>query len=384
MGHHFGPLDRVTKQGVLKMGGKKRILFVTDTFGYGGAEKQLAFVAEGLIARGLNVGICNLNIRGEHEGQRAIDSRVEMFVSDIAYRNTILSNYDFSAFIFKTAKTFHADLIVGFKQLGCYAVLVGKLLHIPAIISERADPYRAYENANFPLRIKLWLTNHAAGGVFQTAAAQLFYSKKLQEKGVVIPNPIFVPKALPEIDYSLRPKTVVSLGRIDNHQKRLDVMLDAFSIFHSSHPDYLLKIYGNGEDEDLIKQWIIEKGLSQCVMMMGVSHNSLNDLSKEGIFLITSDFEGISNSLLEAMACGLPVVSTDHTPGGARMLINDGENGLLTPIGDVDALARSLALFADDSKLAESCGRNAKEVLIRFAPSHILDMWEEYLLGMLR
>lgn len=359
----------------------KRILFITDTFGYGGAEKQLAFIAEGLVTRGHYVGICNLNIRGSHEGQRAIDSRVEMYVSTIEYRNTVVSNYDFSAFIYKTAKAFHPDLIVGFKQLGCYAVFVGKILHIPSVVSERADPYRAYLKASLPLRIKLWLTNQADGGVFQTEQAKAFFGKRLQGRATVIPNPVFIKRVIPEPEYSKLPRTIVSLGRIDNHQKRLDVMLNAFSIFHSSHSDYTLKLYGNGEDEDVVKQWIIEKGLSQCVRMMGVSNDSIRDISKEGIFLITSDFEGISNSLLEAMACGLPVVSTDHTPGGARMLINDGENGLLAPVGDPDAIAQALTRYADDPFLAEKCGRKAKDVLVRFAPNHILDMWEEYLVN---
>lgn len=363
------------------MGKNKRILFVTDTFGYGGAEKQLAFVAEGLVSRGCHVGICNLNIRGSHEGERTVDRRIEMFTSSIEYRGTIRSNYDFSSFVYKTAKKFRADLIVGFKQLGCYASLAGKLLHIPSVISERADPYLAYKDASFLLRIKLWLINHADGGVFQTEQAKVFFGKRLQEKSTVIPNPIFIKGDLPELNYASLPQTVVSLGRIDNYQKRLDVMLEAFSIFRSTHPEYMLKIYGNGEDEDLVKQWILKKELSKCVLMMGVSHDSINDLSKEGMFLITSDFEGISNSLLEAMACGLPVVSTDHTPGGARMLINDGENGLLAPMGDAEALAKALARFADNPQLAEKCGRKAKEVLVRFAPEHILDMWENYLIN---
>lgn len=360
---------------------QKHILFVTDTFGYGGAEKQLAFVAEGLVARGYHIGICNLNIRGTHEGVREVDSRIELFTSNIEYRGSFRSNYDFSSFVYNTAKKFRADLIVGFKQLGCYASLAGKMLHIPSVISERADPYLAYKNAGFLLRIKLWLINHADGGVFQTEQAKAFFGRRLQEKGTVIPNPVFIKGDIPVIDYTTLPKTVVSLGRIDNYQKRLDVMLDAFSIFHATHPEYVLKIYGNGEDEDMVKQWILEKDLFKCVKMMGVSCNSIRDMSKEGMFLITSDFEGISNSLLEAMACGLPVVSTDHTPGGARLLINDGENGLLVPVEDVDALAKALARFADNPKLAEKCGRKAKEVLVRFAPEHIIDLWEKYLLN---
>ena len=361
---------------------KKRILFIADTFGYGGAEKQLAFVAEGLEGRGYDVAICNLNTQTQDEGRREVDARIKMYVADIRYKNAIKSNYDYVAFSRSAVKQFKPDVIVGFKQLANFcAAVVGKLECIPAIISERADPFRAYKGAGFTTRIKLWFINHADGGVFQTEQAATFYGEKLRKNSVVIPNPIFTKGDLPTVNYQNLPKTIVSLGRLSNEQKRLDIMLDAFAAFLKFHPDYILKIYGNGVDEGLVKQWIQEKGLIDCVKMMGVSTNSMADMSREGIFFITSDYEGISNSLLEAMACGMPVVSTDHTPGGARLLINDGENGLLAPMGDVDALCRALRLYADDSSLAERCGRNARKVLERFSPDNMLDKWETFLLG---
>ena len=95
--------------------------------------------------------------------------------------------------------------------------------------------------------------------------------------------------------------------------------------------------------------------------------------------MITSDFEGISNSLLEAMAVGLPCVSTDSTPGGARMLIRNRENGLLCPIRDPNSIADALSEFADNPFLAEQCGRCAKSVLKEYAPSRLIDLWEQYI-----
>ena len=112
---------------------------------------------------------------------------------------------------------------------------------------------------------------------------------------------------------------------------------------------------------------------------MGVTRTPMQDISDAGMFLITSDYEGISNSLLEAMAVGLPCVSTDHTPGGARLLITDHENGLLAPMGDVDALAGAMCEFADNPELAQKCGNNARDVVNRFEPSRIIDQWEEYI-----
>ena len=366
----------------MKMNKHKRILFITDTFGYGGAEKQLAFVADGLLNRGHVVGICNLNAIKRNEGQREIDERVIMYSAAINYRNAIQTNYDYVVFVRKCAKEFNPDVIVGFKQLaGFCASIVGKLLRVPSIFSERADPFRAYANINLTSRLKLWFINRASGGVFQTEQAASFYSKHIQNNSAVIPNPVFLKGKVQAKDYSALPKTVVSLGRIANEQKRLDITLDAFEMFREYHPDYQLKIYGNGGDEALVRKWIKDKGLDDCVKMMGVSNNPINDLSREGIFLITSDYEGISNSLLEAMACGLPVVSTDHTPGGAKLLIEDGNNGLLVPMGDVDAVCRALRLYAEDHSLAEHCGRNAQKVVEKLSPESILYKWESFLLN---
>ena len=141
----------------------------------------------------------------------------------------------------------------------------------------------------------------------------------------------------------------------------------------------MLKLYGKGNDEEKINEWAKEKGIIDKIKFMGLTSHPMQDIVNDGIFLITSDFEGISNSLLEAMAVGLPCVSTDHTPGGARLLIQDHENGLLAPIGDSHALAKALCEFAENSDLAIKCGENAKDVLIRFSPERIIDMWEDYI-----
>ena len=357
-----------------------KIVFITNSMGFGGAEKMLTFVANSLADRGHACCIINLNTIGDYINQKQQSVREDIKIHTLPGAPDGIRRHVFrTRAIYRIAKAFGADILIGFTGYpGFYGKVVGDLLHIPSIMSERGDPARTTQNT---LKSKLFLSviNRSRGGVFQTDGAMAFYGKGLQKRGVVIPNPIFVNGEVPNVPFEEREKTVVSVGRLDNEQKRYDVMLQAFKFFSAEHPEYTLKLYGRGSDEEQIKVWVREAGIADKVQFMGLSTQPMQDIAKDGMFLITSDYEGISNALLEAMAVGLPCVSTDHTPGGARLLIKDHENGLLAPVEDAKGLANAMCTFADDPALAKKCGENAKAVLTRFAPDRIIDMWEKYI-----
>lgn len=356
-----------------------RIIFITNSIGFGGAEKMLTFVANSLSERGHICAIVNLGAVPEYVNayKQNIDEHIEVFnVKDKVQQKKRKAEIKAVA---QYAKEFRADILIGFTNFpNMYATIVGKMLKIPSIMSERGDPAITLPNT-FKDRILKLIIDSASGGVFQTNGAKDYYGKRLQKRGSVIPNPIFIKGTVPNVSYEEHEKTVVSVGRLDNKQKRLDVMLQAFSVFSKKHPEYNLKIYGSGDDENSVRQWCADLNIQDRVKFMGVTRTPMQDISDAGMFLITSDYEGISNSLLEAMAVGLPCVSTDHTPGGARLLITDHENGLLAPMGDVDALAGAMCEFADNPELAQKCGNNARDVVNRFEPSRIIDLWEDYI-----
>ena len=352
------------------------VLFITNSLGFGGAAKMLIFVAESLHSRGHRVCIANLKrTTGFTDYERAVSEEISVAdVSALGRKGQIME-------IRKVAKRFSADVIIGFTEIpNVIAKIVATMLGIPSIMSERGDPTRT-KAKGLKTRLVFWLINASRGGVFQTDGARDCYGRGLQKRGVVIPNPIFITGEVPFVAYEDREKSVVSVGRLDNLQKRYDVMLDAFKLFSQKHPEYVLKLYGKGSDEDLIAKWVEERGIADKVRFMGLTTQPMQDICGDGMFLITSDYEGISNSLLEAMAVGLPCVSTDHTPGGARLLITDHENGLLAPVRDAEKLAAAMCEFAEDPTLASKCGENAKDVVNRFAPDRIIDMWENYILS---
>lgn len=358
-----------------------KIAILTHSIGFGGVEKNIAFLSERLIARGESVFIVYIKgiIPSYMEKERmSFDSGVvleEVEVGQGRGVRRLAQIQRLKSFLTKEK----IDIIIGFtKYPNFMACITGKMLKIPVIIAERGDPCVDYQSALLD-KLFLKVIAKAEGAVFQTVEAGKFYPQKLQNRSAVVPNPIFLTEVPGIAPVEKRNKTIVSIGRLDNIQKRYDVMLDAFKLFSAKHNDYQLLIYGSGLDNERIIDWVREKALEDKVLLMGVSKNPINDMVPEGIFLITSDYEGISNSLLEAMAVGMPVVSTDCTPGGARMLIKDHVNGLLVPIRDPQSISNALCEYVENPVLATKCGKEAKKVLIDFSKDRIFSLWYNFI-----
>ena len=354
----------------------KKIVFISSSLSYGGAEKMLCFVANGFAENGNDVTVINLMEHRDDVGRLMNGIKVvDIKTMQVRY----LDRFEQLFKLIHVIRKMKPDIIISFKFMPNYlASIAGKTLKIPVVISERADPSR---ECTFQGRDKMYwdIINKAPGGVFQTQGAMAMYSEEMQKRGAVIPNPALPPDHVSHtVKENAGAGTVVSVGRLDNYQKRYDVMLSAFQLFHEKNPNYILKIYGDGEDAEKIRTWIDQAGLEKAAFLEGRTNQPLQAMDEADIFLTTSDYEGISNSLLEAMAIGMPVVATDCTPGGARMLIRDGENGLLVPRGDAEKSAGALDRMANDDALRRACGEQARNVLEDYSPDRIMALWTEY------
>ncbi len=216
--------------------------------------------------------------------------------------------------------------------------------------------------------------------VFQTQEQRAFLGYQDNVRARIIHNPI--KKDLPDICTDNRDKTIVNFCRL-SPQKNLMLLLNAFNLFSQNNPEYSLKIYADIVNEHNISlrnellNYITENDLTDKAFILPPTNDIHNVINGCSMFVSSSDYEGISNSMVEAMAMGLPCVCTDCRGGGAREMITDGENGLLVPVGDAEALSIAMHRMANEEGLAEKCGKNAAKVREALAVKKIAEQWLE-------
>lgn len=187
----------------------------------------------------------------------------------------------------------------------------------------------------------------------------------------VIPDPLsFVPKLISP----LTEKRVIAVGRYV-YQKGFDLLLQAWAKIEKQYPDWQLTIFGDGNRvpyKEQMKDLDIDS--SRC-HLNGPTADIQQEYVNSSIFAFSSRFEGFGMALVEAMACGLPVVSF-ACPCGPRDIIKDGEDGLLVEIGNIDAFAAKLSLLMQNSILCKSMSTAGKTNVQRFHMEHIAKRWK--------
>ena len=213
--------------------------------------------------------------------------------------------------------------------------------------------------------------------VFQTNAAKEYYPKSVQKKAVVIPNPIKPLNRTMPREGNIE-KKIVCVARLDLYQKRQDILIDAYKNIAQNFPDYRLVLYGDGEDYD---ETILRQKASGCpqIIFAGPCKNLVEDIQNATLAVLSSDFEGIPNALLEYMSLGIPSISTDCSPGGAAMIITNGINGLLVPRSNPHKLSDAIAYMLQNPQEAENMGHNGTTVNERFSEIKISQRWNEVL-----
>lgn len=359
----------------------QKIAFHLNSLQQGGAERVVSNLANRFAKEGYEVVIAtewygtdefalDQKVRRVHVGLTKEDedrSRISKMLRRIWYLRRFM-------------KKEKPDVIVAFTRGVLYRALAAGIgTGIPVVISVRTDPVGHYDKKADKLRIPL-LFPHAAGCVFQTEGAKAFFAPYLQENSRIILNPLN-PKYVGVPEPAVRTKNVVQSGRLVDF-KNQPMLIRAFLKVHEKHPDYTLKIYGPDSKDgtkEILESIIHENHAEDFVKLMGGSNTLEKDLADAALYAFSSDWEGLPNALMEAMALGLPVVSTDCPCGGPKTLIEDGVNGLLVPIMDEKAMTDGILRLIEDRELAERLGREARKISERANEDAVFEQWQTYL-----
>ena len=221
------------------------------------------------------------------------------------------------------------------------------------------------------------LYKKADGFVFQTSDAMKFYDGAINCKTAVIENPIN-DIFLNHKKAKTRRKNAVSCGRLEK-QKNYGLLIDAFADVVKLYPDYTLEIYGEGSKKEELKGLSRKLGIDNKVLFKGRADNIADEIADAGVFVMSSDYEGMPNALMEAMALGIPCISTDCPVGGPKVLIGKDENGILVDMGDKKALANAILRVIGDKELASELSKNGATVSKMYSVDIIVGRWMSFI-----
>ena len=343
----------------------KSIVFLTGSMARGGAERVISLLANHYAKKGWQVSILMLL---HNQIEYPLEDQVK--VLDLS-NERIKAVFDMPRLIYRVRKYVNdnkPNAVIGFMaQISVIAGLACKGLNTRLILSERIDPSAVKRNVLFRKMLNHVYANCSLT-VLQTQRAQKYFPAKVQKNSVIIPNPIQIAQKAAE----QRRPCIVTAGRLTK-QKNHSMLINAFAKLVEKHPEYTMRIFGEGPLRSELQKQITTLGLTEKVKLMGNVQDIHAQIADAEIFVLSSDFEGLSNALLEAMMMGLPCIATNCS--GCDEVIEHGKNGLLIHIGDTDALSEGLVYLASEKETARLIGQNAAISMVSYSVDNVIDMW---------
>lgn len=362
----------------------EKIMFYTMSLEKGGAERVISNLANELIKKYKVIIVTNIKSESEYQ----LASNIKHIKID-KYKNTKkitriikkIGNYRTKK-LRKIVEQEKPDIIISFLPEPSFRILkLRKKISVPIIISDRNDPNIEYKGIILKRLMKKRYKN-ADGFIFQTEDAKEYFKNIIKCKSEVIYNAINKEFVI-EKPITKRKKTIVSVGRLEK-QKNHQLLIEAFEKFNKIDNNYELEIYGEGKLRERIQKLIDNKKLNQKVHLMGKTNNVKKSISDAAMFILSSDYEGMPNVLLEAMSMGIPCISTDCPIGGPKSIITNEKNGLLVETNSSEQLCSAMIRISKDEKLLKIIYDNHKDFLEKFDEKTIYKKWENYIENMIK
>ncbi|PIG91488.1 glycosyltransferase family 4 protein [Gloeocapsopsis sp. IPPAS B-1203] len=357
-----------------------RLTLVTATLTCGGAERVLVLLAEGFLQQGHNVAIVTLS--GKENDFYQLPPKVTRIALDVMQKSpnlfqAVRNNLYRLLQLRRAIQSTQPDVVISFvDQTNITTVLSLQATGYPVIVTEHCDVGIKYGGAiweklrriTYPRTAKLVSVSQGVDSAFQWLPAR---------KRMVIYNPLIIREnqhAANLLQFDLHKQWIVAMGRL-TYQKGFDLLIAAFQKIAAQFSDWQLIILGEGELRQELETYVDKLGLSHQVVLPGAVNNPFAILRQAKFFAMASRFEGFPMVHGEALACGLPVISTD-CPSGPREIIRDRIDGILVPNGDVTALAMAMQHLMTDEAARQQLANRAPEVSTRFSLDSAMRQWE--------
>ena len=344
---------------------KSKVFFILDSLAAGGAERVVAVLSSSLSKKYDVEILCFFDIAPFYN----VDEKVKIVNIEKRCKstNTLMKMLFLRRYI--KANKNKSSIVISFMMP--FYIMSGIALQgvrIPIIASERSNPF--IESRIRRLLTKI-LSKRFSLFVAQTEGARAFFSH-YKTPSTIIYNPLNS-SFLNQTHVDPEELKIVSVGRlipVKNHK----LLVDAFELAHKEIQESSLVIYGDGCMKQELQIYIDQKGLAKSIILAGTTQDVPKALKEASVYACTSNYEGMPNAVIEAMACGIPVVSTKVF--GSVDVIKNGENGFLVDIGNTKELAKAFIALLKDKKLRLDIGGKAIAIKNIVDPQLINNKWE--------
>lgn len=350
-----------------------KICFVIGSLSFSGAEKVLSALIDKLSKKGNKIHV--ILLQGENKENKEQENLITYGVNTsgsrikrIIMRKKLINNY---------INEIKPDFVVSFGYVSnintSFSLWNNKY---KLILCERNDPNYDIRDKFSKIKRKLFY-KRADGMVLQTEEIKSYFNYIPNIKKVVIPNPVIEDNTNNEVLFK-NTKKIVTIARLDDYQKNQTMLIKSLKKIKEYMPEYKLYIYGNGPDKEKYENLIEKLNLKDSVYLCGKTSDVRDALRDKEIFVLSSNYEGMPNALIEAMQFGMPCISTDCGGGGAKALITNNENGILIKKGSQEDLEKAIITLGGDLELKNKISQNALFINKELCIDEVCNKWIKY------
>lgn len=315
----------------------QKIVFVTRSLNMGGTEQVILALCQEWLD--LNID-CQIILLEDHCQFASLPANLKYIAISKQKPNNLIQKIKVYLNVRKWIHQIQPDIVIALPdEIGVYMALVCMFRTFSLFVSERNDPH-IFPKSRFARLFRSFAYRFVDGVIVQTPQVAQYFSKAIQKKCILLKNPLNLDHLPPYTKISQQ-HYFIAVGRLEP-QKNYPLLIKAFAQYHQSNPLTKLYIYGDGSRRSFLKSLVEQNHLQDVIIFMGIDSDVWQKAKASCGYILCSDYEGLPNTMIEAIAMGIPVIGTNVQSGGVKYLLDTYQTGILIPVNDIDALVNAI------------------------------------------